>query len=233
MHAPGATTQPPCCKSLAACAFGLGWICSNSPVLHYRYGEDSNDDVANVGFERLDQLKYGGANVYIRNFFLCRTSISDMRCSAYSFTRVLVYSCTRLLACLFSQSPPCAHSGHACWFRPAFTCYHDDKDKGGGWALVRQVKKGGVWHQARDDLKGAAAYNIAETKPTADSSFSIPYNTLLMQSTEFLFVLGMVGWESSNCRAQLIDRDWWNLCDLTKVHSRFTNKYRLIFSSLM
>ncbi len=57
---------------------------------------------------------------------------------------------------------------------------------------MRQVKKGSTWHQARDNLKGTAYYGLTETKPTADSSFSIPYNLLLLQETEFLFILGMI-----------------------------------------
>ena len=47
--------------------------------------------------ERLDQLKYGGANVYIRNYFLCRMSVSDTHCMLAQPTRLLVYSFTRVI----------------------------------------------------------------------------------------------------------------------------------------
>ena len=56
--------------------------------------------------------------------------------------------------------------------------------------MVRQVKKGSVWHTATDNLRGTASYGIRNSKITDDSIFSIPYATNVWGGTEFMFTIG-------------------------------------------
>jgi hypothetical protein len=87
----------------------------------------------------------------------------------------------------------CVLHGDISWFwlfLAALTCSNDFE--GGGWALVRRVKKGSVWHAAKDNLKGTASYGTKNARITDDSSFSIPYVTNVWVGTEFLFMIGMV-----------------------------------------
>jgi hypothetical protein len=79
---------------------------------------------------------------------------------------------------------------HALSCLTALTCTNDFE--GGGWALVRRVKKGSVWHAAKDNLRGTASYGTKNARITDDSSFSIPYVTNVWAATEFLFMIGML-----------------------------------------
>ncbi len=71
----------------------------------------------------------------------------------------------------------------------ALTC--NNAFEGGGWALVRRVKKGNVWFAATDNLRGTAEYGLQNSRITDDSSFSILYSTNVWTGTEFLFMIGM------------------------------------------
>ena len=72
---------------------------------------------------------------------------------------------------------------------PQYAC--EDKLEGGGWALVRRVKRGGTWHPATDDLQGPAVYGNYRTA-TSDSTFSVVFRLLITSDdTEFLFATGM------------------------------------------
>ncbi len=62
----------------------------------------------------------------------------------------------------------------------------------GGWALVRRVRSGSVWHNAYDNLLGVESYGITASRPTADTSFSIPFRSWVSDSTEFLISSGML-----------------------------------------
>jgi hypothetical protein len=68
------------------------------------------------------------------------------------------------------------------------TCNNDFE--GGGWALVRRVKKGSVWYAANDNLRGTASYGLQNSVINDDSTFSIPYSTIVWDETEFLFMMG-------------------------------------------
>jgi hypothetical protein len=70
----------------------------------------------------------------------------------------------------------------------ALTCNNDFE--GGGWALVRRVKKGTVWHASKDNLRGTASYGMINARINDDSSFSVPYVTNVWTGTEFLFMIG-------------------------------------------
>ena len=61
---------------------------------------------------------------------------------------------------------------------------------GGGWALVRRVAQGSVWHPATDDLHGLDVYGTYATA-TSPTTFSIDYSKWLSPSTQFLFMTGM------------------------------------------
>ena len=62
---------------------------------------------------------------------------------------------------------------------------------------MRRVKKGTVWHAAKDNLRGTASYGTKNARITDDSSFSIPYVTNVWVATEFLFMIGM--FEACHC----------------------------------
>jgi hypothetical protein len=72
----------------------------------------------------------------------------------------------------------------------ALTCNNDFE--GGGWALVRRVKKGSVWFAANDNLRGTAEYGLQNSRINDNSAFSIPYATNVWPGTEFLFMTGMI-----------------------------------------
>jgi hypothetical protein len=124
------------------------------------YAEESFAD-ANTLPERLDLLSLGGANVYVRNFLLCRKR-----------NKMRMWHCCFTLEYSFA----------------AFTC--NNEREGGGWALVRQVRRGNTWHQAQDNLAGVSLYGASELRPTADSTFSLQYHLLVWSSLQFLFTVG-------------------------------------------
>jgi hypothetical protein len=75
------------------------------------------------------------------------------------------------------------------FFSPAPTDLFYEDSLGGGWMLVRRVKRGSNWHPARDDLKGYEAYGVYNSS-TSDQTFSIYFANLVTPSTEFLFMTG-------------------------------------------
>ena len=58
---------------------------------------------------------------------------------------------------------------------------------GGGWTLVRRVKKGTAWHPATDHLAGTDEYGTLGHE-TSGESFSIRFNDTLFN--QFLFATG-------------------------------------------
>jgi hypothetical protein len=69
--------------------------------------------------------------------------------------------------------------------------YCDNVIDGGGWALVRRVKQGSVWHPATDNLAGTEAAYGTYGGPTFDATFGRPYSSWIQSSTEFLFTTGL------------------------------------------
>jgi hypothetical protein len=69
--------------------------------------------------------------------------------------------------------------------------YCDNLVDGGGWALVRRVKQGDVWHPATDNLAGTERAYGPYGGPTFDATFGRPYSTWLSGNTEFLFTTGL------------------------------------------
>ena len=107
-----------------------------------------------------------GANVFVRSFTMCRMQEHDSRnCFFVSLDH---------LSLLPASVPFCLS---------AF--------EGGSWQLVRRVKQGATWHPANDNLNGTASYG-SYGGPTFDSSFSVPFATWLRNTTEMLFITGMV-----------------------------------------
>jgi hypothetical protein len=125
-----------------------------------RYGEASATDVTLVGSTDLVQI--AGANVYVRNYIVCRT---------VSFNS---YTCFSTKRSLFL----------------ALTC--NNAFEGGGWALVRRVNKGNTWFAANDNLRGTAEYGVQNSRINDDSAFSILYSTNVWAGTEFLFMIGTI-----------------------------------------
>jgi hypothetical protein len=76
------------------------------------------------------------------------------------------------------------------FYLSALTCNNDFE--GGGWALVRRVKKGNVWFAANDHLRGTAEYGLQNSRINDNSAFSILYSTNVWAGTEFLFMIGML-----------------------------------------
>ena len=54
--------------------------------------------------------------------------------------------------------------------------------------MVRRVQAGNTWHPADDQLQGTSAYGTFVNDPTADSTFSVPYD--IENVVEFLFATG-------------------------------------------
>ncbi len=65
----------------------------------------------------------------------------------------------------------------------------DNHFEGGNWALVRRVKQGTSWHPANDNLAGTY---VSGTYPFdfSTDTFSIPFSTLVSQTTQMLFRSG-------------------------------------------
>jgi hypothetical protein len=70
--------------------------------------------------------------------------------------------------------------------------YCENKLDGGGWALVRRVRQGGVWHPATDNLGGAQPAYGNYGGPTFNETFGRPYFSWITTTTEFLFTTGIV-----------------------------------------
>jgi hypothetical protein len=70
----------------------------------------------------------------------------------------------------------------------------------GGWLLVRRVKAGTVWFEARDNLAGTAVYGSYATE-TASSSFSIEFASFVNASAEYLL---MTGEQHTDCTLLLL-----------------------------
>ena len=67
----------------------------------------------------------------------------------------------------------------------------EDNFEGGGWALVRRVKRGNTWHPATDDLQGTSFYGSYDVA-TSHRTFSKPFASLITSdSTQFLFATGL------------------------------------------
>jgi hypothetical protein len=128
----------------------------------HRYGEASSTDAILLG--ATDLLQNGGANVYVRNYLVCRMLL-------FWWLFLLINSLPILAA---------------------LTC--NNAFEGGGWALVRRVKKGSTWFAASDNLRGTASYGIRNSRVNDDSSFSIPYSPNVWLGTEFLFMIGKKTW---------------------------------------
>ena len=58
---------------------------------------------------------------------------------------------------------------------------------GGGWELVRRVKRGSTWHPATDSLEGSDVYGTMGHE-VSDTTFSVRFNTT--QFNQFLFATG-------------------------------------------
>ncbi len=69
--------------------------------------------------------------------------------------------------------------------------------QGGGWALVRRVAQGSLWHAASDNLAGTDNYGTPST-PDSLSSFSIPFAGIVNNNTQLLFATGLVLLVKSN-----------------------------------
>ena len=67
-----------------------------------------------------------------------------------------------------------------------FLAWSDSID-GGGWKLVRRVKKGSAWHPTTDQLNGVVEYGTPGTQ-TSDETFSIRFDTTTFN--QFLFATG-------------------------------------------
>jgi hypothetical protein len=135
-------------------------------------------------------LQSGGANVYVRNYLICRKHF------------------VLKLADFFLKNP--LWSLHL----SALTCNNDFE--GGGWALVRRVKKGNVWFAANDNLRGTAEYGLQNARINDNSAFSIPYSTNLWAGTEFLFMMGMWDdciWIAQTLYGWLSTRHWRQVLD--------------------
>ena len=79
--------------------------------------------------------------------------------------------------------------------RVIFLALSDSID-GGGWKLVRRVKKGSTWHPAAEQLTGVAEYGTPGNE-TSDETFSIRFDTTTFN--QFLFATGKT--ESNLCYA--------------------------------
>ena len=64
-------------------------------------------------------------------------------------------------------------------------CMHDFE--GGSWLLVRRVRQGTIWHPSRDQLAGKDVYGTYGSA-NSDSTFSLPFASLVNSSTQFLFI---------------------------------------------
>ena len=71
-------------------------------------------------------------------------------------------------------------------FSSVFTDWSESID-GGGWTLVRRVKKGTTWHPATDFLTGTDEYGTLGHE-TSDETFSIRFNET--KFNQFLFATG-------------------------------------------
>jgi hypothetical protein len=100
----------------------------------------------------------------VRNYLVCRKSVIDQT--------------------FFYTIAPWTLASHSL----ALTCNNDFE--GGGWALVRRVKKGSTWFAASDNLRGTAVYGLQNSRVNDNSAFSIPYSTNVWAGTEFLFMIG-------------------------------------------
>ncbi len=129
----------------------------------HRYAEASASEATLLG--STDLLLAGGANVFVRNYLICRTCL-------------FLYMWVEL----------CSSFASSISISVALSCNNDFE--GGGWALVRRVKKGSTWYAANDNLRGTARYGIENSRITDNSAFSIPYSTNLWIGTEFLFMMG-------------------------------------------
>ncbi len=76
-------------------------------------------------------------------------------------------------------------------FLKAMKFYCENQLDGGGWALVRRVQQGSVWHPARDNLAGTEPAYGTYGGPTFNATFGRPYSSWLATSTEFLFATGL------------------------------------------
>ncbi len=83
------------------------------------------------------------------------------------------------------------------FYNPAVTYQCDDDFQGGGWALVRRVKQGTVWHPATDNLAGFDVYGTYGSA-TSSSTFSVPFSAWVSDSTEYLFSTGTI--QSKKCK---------------------------------
>ncbi len=73
----------------------------------------------------------------------------------------------------------------------AMKFYCENQLDGGGWALVRRVQQGSVWHPARDNLAGTEPAYGTYGGPTFNATFGRPYSSWITASTEFLFTTGL------------------------------------------
>ena len=81
---------------------------------------------------------------------------------------------------------PCTPISSSLLFPNFFTDWSESID-GGGWTLVRRVKKGTAWHPATDNLAGTDEYGTLGHE-TSDETFSIRFNET--KFNQFLFSTG-------------------------------------------
>jgi hypothetical protein len=75
---------------------------------------------------------------------------------------------------------------------------------GGGWALVRRVRQGSVWHPTTDNLAGTQPAYGTYGAPTFDATFGRPYSLWVSSSTEFLFTTGLIVFYCKCCPAVML-----------------------------
>ncbi len=108
-------------------------------------------------------------------------------CYRHVMVPTCTFAITKTAVCMFCCE--LVHNIHNCngcsLIAPRVYCESHFED--GGWALVRRVKHGRVWHEASDDLAGKHAYGGYGT-PTSDFSFSLPWTSFGF--SKFLFMTG-------------------------------------------
>jgi hypothetical protein len=85
----------------------------------------------------------------------------------------------------------------------------------GEWRLVRRVKAGDKWHPAKDQMTGSEAYGAYSRDYTADSTFSLKFDT--WECSQYLFATG--------------DMKKWLVAPASSVLGWYTDADRLIYRS--
>ncbi len=127
-------------------------------------------------------------------------------------------------------------------FDAAMKFYCDNLVDGGGWALVRRVKQGSLWHPATDNLAGTQPAYGPYGGPTFDATFGRQYSSWITTSTEFLFTTGNAditsphfGCCSITCQTMSGDQSNWLITTWGQINNNGAaysdNSPRKIFKS--